>query len=163
MTLTLAPLPPERRAEAAHLTLAPDQDPFIGDVAVLLAESSETVDMHAFWADDTLVGVFKIDRAYPETYRFAAPGELGLRGFMVGKQVRGPGYARAALAALPGYLAATYDAAVVLLTVNCRNPVALRAGTSGGWTDTGALYHGGAAGPQRILRLALPHDTGPTA
>jgi hypothetical protein len=47
----------------------------------------------------------------------------------------------------------------IVLTVNVRNPVAIRTYRRGGFAEShaaaGALYHGGAAGPQHVLELWL--------
>ncbi|MCB2137101.1 MAG: GNAT family N-acetyltransferase [Rhodobacteraceae bacterium] len=153
----LAPLPRTRCGEVLHLELGEGQQDFVHPIADMVREDRPGVDFHVIRAGTQAVGFFKTDIGYADRHGFARPGEPGLRGMLIGAQYQGRGYGKAAMAALPGYLARflpKHDA--VLLTVNCRNPTALRVYLSGGWLDTGATYEGGNSGPQHILRLSLP-------
>ncbi|WP_284165516.1 GNAT family N-acetyltransferase [Frigidibacter sp. SD6-1] len=154
--ITLSPLPADRLSDAAHLEVPPDQQQFVGTLDKLLGDLSSDVGLHAIRADGRVIGLFKTDLAYAERHAFAHPAEPGLRGMLIGGQYQGLGYGKAAMAALPAYLRKALPAAAsIALTVNCRNPAARHIYLAGGWVDTGEIYHGGAAGPQHILRLPL--------
>ena len=43
----------------------------------------------------------------------------------------------------------------IVLSVNVRNPVAIRTYARAGFADTGELYLGGTAGPQHVFELWL--------
>lgn len=152
----LAPLPHRDAAQVAHLHLPADQQSFVGHIRAMTDEQTPLIDFHAIWEDTTAVGFFKIDRGYAQSYDFAHANEPGLRGLLIGGQFQGRGLGRAFTAALPGYLRHQYpNTPSVVLTVNCKNKRAHHTYVSGGWTDTGTLYHGGPSGPQHILRLLL--------
>lgn len=152
--VTLGPLPRDRTDLVMHLTLPEDQQVFGGDIRETAADTDPEVDFHVIRAGGDIVGFFKIERAYGARYDFAPEGALGLRMLQVDTGAQGLGIGSAAFAALPGYLATQYPGRdECWLTVNCRNPRARHVYLKGGWEDTGALYHGGAAGPQHIMRL----------
>ncbi|MEW2911311.1 GNAT family N-acetyltransferase [Leisingera sp. JC11] len=141
----------------AHIRVQPDQVRFSGTVAQAFEEDEEGVDFHAVLSSGDVVGFFKIDRLYHETYEFARPDELGLRAFMIDRNEQGKGYATAAVSALAAYLPSRYpDRLAAVLTVNLQNPAAVRCYLKGGFQDTGDLYPHGIAGPQHILRMDLP-------
>ncbi|MCB2110114.1 MAG: GNAT family N-acetyltransferase [Defluviimonas sp.] len=154
--ITIAPLPRDRTEEVLHLELGPGQGAFVHPIADMVTEATPGVAFHVIRDGDLAVGFFKTDCGYCERHDFAPKGAPGLRGFLIGFQYQGRGYGRAAMRALPAYLRRLLpDAEAVYLTVNCANPVARHAYVSGGWEDTGTLYHGGSSGPQAVLRLAL--------
>ncbi|KAA9010197.1 N-acetyltransferase [Histidinibacterium aquaticum] len=154
--VTLAPLPRSETHRVLHLRLPEDQKVFGGDIAETAADPDPETDFHVIEASGAVVGFFKIERPYGTRYDFAPAGALGLRMLQIDAGAQGFGYGRAAFAALPGYLRERYpDRSECWLTVNCRNPRAGHVYLSGGWEDTGELYHGGPAGPQHIMRLSL--------
>jgi GNAT superfamily N-acetyltransferase len=78
-----------------------------------------------------------------------------LRAFYIDRDRQGRGYGRAAARLLPALAREVVPAARWLyLTVNEKNPAAVRAYTAGGFADVGR-YLGGSHGPQRIMRAAV--------
>ena len=155
--IAIAPLPADQTQDVLHLELQAWQQGFVHPISQMVQEINADVDFHIIRKHDQVVGFFKTDRAYDQAHEFAKTGELGLRGFLIGAQFQKQGIGRATMAALPRYLRKIYpDQPTVVLTVNCKNPAALRAYLGGGFRDEGEIYHGGNAGAQHILRLALP-------
>ena len=139
-----------------HIRLPADQQVFGGDIAVESADTDPETDFHVLRHEGQIVGFFKIERPYGARYDFAPNGALGLRMLQIDASVQGKGLGNALFAALPAYLAREYpSASECWLTVNCRNTRARHVYLTAGWEETGALYHGGGAGPQHILRLDL--------
>ena len=161
MRVTLAPLTPDRRAAACALAVAPEQVVFSGHAADFIDSPDPQMDSHVILADGAVVGFFRIDLNYAPRHDFAKPGDLGLRSVIVDRAHQGRGIGSAMIRALPAYLADRYPGATDLyLTVNLRNPGARKSYLNGGFTDTGAHYLGGDAGPQHIMHMPLPG--GPT-
>jgi RimJ/RimL family protein N-acetyltransferase len=116
-------------------------------------DSSEPV---AILDDGVPVGFFVLDRDPVFGQVADAPDTLGVRAFFVDRRHQGRGVGTAALRALAPFVAARHpDVRHLALTVNVRNPVAVRAYKRAGFEDTGRLDHSGAHGPQHVLRLAL--------
>lgn len=156
MRVTLAPLTPDLADAACALQVAPEQVVFSGQPVDFITTPAPQMDPHVILADDRLVGFFRIDRDYAPRHDFAKAGDLGLRSVIVDRAHQGRGIGSAMVRALPAYLATHYPAATELwLTVNLRNPGARKSYLNGGFTDTGAQYLGGDAGPQHIMHLAL--------
>ena len=154
--VTLAPLTPDLHDAVCALRVAPEQVVFSGQPMDFLSPPDPAMDAHVILADGGVVGFFRIDRDYATVHDFAKAGDLGLRSVIVDRAHQGRGTGSAMIRALPAYLAARYPAATDLwLTVNLRNPGARKSYLNGGFTDTGAQYLGGDAGPQHIMYLAL--------
>lgn len=154
--ITLAPVRPEDQPRVAHIATAPEQEVFAGTVAEAFAEDPARFDLHLIAEAGTPVGLFKIDRDYAQTMPIAAPGALGLRAFMIDRAHQGRGIATQAVRALGPYLRGQYpNHTTVDLTVNHRNGVARACYLNGGFTDTGADWPHGKAGPQDLLRLVF--------
>lgn len=155
--ICLAGLPRADVGQVPHLRLGPGQDKFVAEIADMTRDTEPTIEFHAIHAADEAVGFFKIDLDFASGHDFVLPGSVGLRGFLIGAQYQGMGYGRAALAALPAYLARTYPRiGQVTLSVNTSNTHACRGYLAHGWRDTGRLYLGGRSGPQHIFTLDLP-------
>lgn len=154
--IALTPLPRESADEVLHFTLPPEQEQFAGPIAELVADDDPNRDFHVLRVDGAAVGFFKVERGYGRSHDFAPEEALGLRMLLIDQARQGAGLGKALFALLPGYLRTRYPGSeAIWLTVNCRNPRARHVYLSGGWTDTGALYHGGGLGPQHIMRLDL--------
>ena len=154
--IVLEPLPKEDRARVLHLELGEDQRDFVGEIADMVERDEPDSDFHILSVAGEVVGFFKVDHAYPRDYDFAREGELGIRGVLIDRRCQGQGIGAAAMAALPGYVAARYPQATgVVLTVNCNNPAAQKIYERAGFQREEALYLGGRAGPQFILRHPL--------
>lgn len=151
--LQVRPYAPDDQPAVLSLSVHKDQLPFVGRTEDLIAASSTTRHPYVLEMGDTLVGFFHIDTAYADNYEFADSGDYGLRAFLVDQRHQGQGFGRQAMARLPHLMQTHYpDAKRLVLTVNCKNPTAYHLYCRYGFEDDGELYHGGAAGPQHILR-----------
>jgi RimJ/RimL family protein N-acetyltransferase len=154
----LAPVGPELRERLLALAPRPEQERFAGRLTETLpaAEADAEREPVAILEGDEPVGFFVLHRG-------PAAGELAperrdvlLRAFLVDAAAQGRGIATRALAALPDFVAERQPGVRrIVLSVNVRNPVAIRTYAKAGFADSGAFYHGGAAGPQHVFELWL--------
>jgi RimJ/RimL family protein N-acetyltransferase len=157
--VTLTPIGRDDFDRVAGIRVAPEQERFSGTVAEAFASDETGIDFHAILLAGRAVGFFKIDRNYSQRHDFPKPGELGLRAFMIDRNIQGRGIATAAVAALAPYLNTHYPLnESIVLTVNMVNPGAVKCYLKGGFHDTGEVNPQGDAGPQHILRLNLSTD-----
>lgn len=153
--LQLRKMTPDDQHPVSRLSVRPDQIPFVGTIDELLSAPAHR-QPYLICCDDRVVGFFHIDADYANEYEFAAARDVGLRAFFIAEAEQGNGFGRRAIEQLQSLISRDYpQAAAVVLTVNTRNPAAYHIYTQHGFRDTGALYHGGAAGPQHILRMAV--------
>lgn len=158
MALILERLTRDQFELATSLSVAPEQLEFTGTVADALAGVDGTRHPHGIWLDRSLVGFFIVDTRFDLAFDFSEVGSLGIRTFLIDGQRQGQGLGKAAVKALRPYLTGAYPASdMIWLTVNCKNLTAYRCYERGGFTDTGDLYLGGAAGPQHVMHQALTH------
>ncbi|WP_028670441.1 GNAT family N-acetyltransferase [Saccharospirillum impatiens] len=156
MGVTLRRLGRDECQLAAGLTVAPEQRVYTGTVTEALAGMGEFRHPHGVFLDETMVGFFIVDSAFAVEFDFCDANDLGIRTFLIDSQHQGLGLGKAATVALRPFLVTAFPGvSAVWLTVNCRNPGAYRCYEQGGFSDTGALYEGGSAGPQHVMRLAL--------
>lgn len=102
--------------------------------------------------NDQVIGCFKIDIAYAESYGFCIEGSIGLRTFLIDAKQQGRGFGTLAVKALFPYLKENYaNYPRIYLTVNCKNPAAYTCYQKAGFHEAGEHYLGGAAGPQHIM------------
>jgi RimJ/RimL family protein N-acetyltransferase len=158
MDVCLAPAGPELRARLLALAPRPEQERFSGRLTETLpaAEADPEREPVAILEGDEPVGFFVLHRG-------PAAGELAperrdvlLRAFLVDAAAQGRGIATRALEALPGFVAERLPGVRrIVLSVNVRNPVAIRTYQRAGFADSGALYGGGSAGPQHVFELWL--------
>lgn len=158
MTVTLAVVAEALAPAVLRLRPLPEQVRFSGlpvdTLPVALAEPEH--EPVAVLDDGVPVGFMVLDRnrVFAEVAR--APDTLGVRAFFVDRDHQGEGVGTAALRALPAFVAERYpDVRHLALTVNVRNPVAVRAYARAGFRDTGRLDHSGDHGPQHVLMLEL--------
>ena len=138
------------------LTVAKEQIKYVGIISENMAVAPPSSHFHVIADNETLVGFFNLDTVYGFSYPFAQKGELGLRAFLIDSSQQGRGLGKAAVKALKNYLNSYYPQyPSICLTVNCKNPSAYHCYLSGGFEDTGELYHGGLAGPQHVMRMKL--------
>ncbi|KKA45890.1 GNAT family N-acetyltransferase [Salinivibrio sp. KP-1] len=157
--ISVAPLTDADIDGVRHVSLHDQQVKFAGTADEFLTETSETIHRHVIKRAGKIVGFFKLDTDYASQYDFCPPKMLGLRMFVVDARYQGQGLGTGAVKALLKYLPVDYrDFDWVYLTVNCRNPAAKACYQKGGFTDTGELYWGGAAGPQHIMYAAIDAD-----
>jgi ribosomal protein S18 acetylase RimI-like enzyme len=157
--IRVLPVDETLRAAVLALDVHPEQRPFVGytrdslaDVAV--CPGSEAL---ALVHGDAVVGYVRIDRQASKLADHPlAEGAVALRSLIIDASRQGQGLGRAALEAIHAYVAGRHpDRERILLTVNVRNEVAVRAYQRAGYRDSGGLYHGGPAGPQYVLWYPL--------
>ncbi|MDE2154775.1 MAG: GNAT family N-acetyltransferase [Xanthomonadaceae bacterium] len=141
------------------LRIRPQQRGYVGAIADLLADAASCPGCEpvAILHGDTPVGYCRIDANARSVAGcdFGVPA-LGLRAFFIDAAWQGRGVGTQALAALIVDLAKRYrHARLLVLTVDSGNHSALRLYQRAGFVDSGALYHGGRSGPQRLLRRDL--------
>jgi RimJ/RimL family protein N-acetyltransferase len=149
---------PELRAAVLRLAPHADQERFAGrpDEALAAAEADPGRRPVAILEASAPVGLFALHHGPGAGELLAGEADLLLRGFFVDAAAQGRGVASRALAALPAFVRANMPAVRrIVLSVNVRNPAAIRVYTRAGFTDTGAIYLGGSQGPQHVLALAL--------
>ncbi|GAB6261270.1 GNAT family N-acetyltransferase [Photobacterium sp. 53610] len=147
---------PAHLEQVAVLSVEETQVKFVGTMNEILVIIDNIVHPHVILDGETVVGFFLIDTRYGQCYDFSETDALGLRAFFIDQHHQGKGYGKAAVASLKPFLKSAYPEALQLfLTVNCKNPAARYCYEQGGFTDTGDLYLGGAAGPQHIMQMAL--------
>lgn len=154
--ITLRRLTPADWDTARTLSVAEEQREFVGTLDEILEAAEPSHHFHFIERDNSPVGFFNLDTGYGDSFDFAEPGELGLRSFLIDSRFQGQGLGKTTAQALAPYLRRNYrQHPAVVLTVNLRNPGAYQLYRLAGFEDNGELYHGGAAGPQHILRLKL--------
>jgi len=156
VTVADAPL---RRAMAG-LRVAPAQRHRVGAIADLLADVVQCpgCEPMAIMLGGTPVGYARLDpTARSVAVSDLGPSARGLRSFFIDARWQGRGLGSCALALLLADVAARHpDTRQLALTVDDDNAVALRLYHRAGFVDSGARYHGGPAGSQRLLTRTLP-------
>ena len=158
MDVSLHPVGSDLRDRVLALGPHPEQVRFAGHPAETLpeAESDPQRQPVAILADGEPVGFCVLHRGPAPGGLAPTPRDVLLRGFFVDAAAQGRGIATRALTGLPRFVADHAPGARrIVLTVNTRNPAAIRAYRKAGFLDRGELFHGGAHGPQHILELAL--------
>lgn len=139
-----------------RLAMKEEQNRYVSPIKKMLDKLEPGEECHLLEVDKEIVGFFIIDGNYWQKYEFSERGEIGLLGYFVDAKHQGKGLGKAGVKALKGYLESSYPTAkAVVLTVNCKNPRAIRSYLTGGFEDTGQKYYGGRAGPQYIMRMRL--------
>lgn len=139
-----------------QLKVNDNQVRYVGVISDLWDSLEKTMHSHVILSNEALIGFFIVDTAYSANHDFANENELGLRSFFIDARKQNLGFGRLAVQGLRPYLESAYGSySSLALSVNCQNPNAYKAYIKGGFLDTGHLYHGGQAGPQHILRMAL--------
>jgi RimJ/RimL family protein N-acetyltransferase len=154
----LAPAAPDLRDRLLALAARPEQERFTGRLAETLpaAEADPDREPVAILEDGEPVGFFVLHRGPGAGPLAQQPRDVLLRAFLVDAAAQGRGIATRALASLPDFVAARLPGVRrIVLTVNVENPVAIRTYKRAGFADSGALYRGGAAGPQHVFELWL--------
>ncbi len=147
---------PHHLEQVTTLEVAEDQLKYVGTLEEILVNVSDACHPHVVIANNEIVGFFLLDIEYPENYDFCAVNSVGLRAFLISNKYQGKGYGKGATLALRPYLKANIPKyQYIYLTVNCKNVAAYRCYLSANFEDTKALYLGGAAGPQHIMRLKI--------
>ena len=138
--------------EVRSIAVHDDQVKFVGTAKEFLADKNGATHLHVIKHNGQVVGCFKIDLAYAESYDFCTEGSIGLRAFLIDAKQQGRGLGILAVKALLPYLKENYaNYPRIYLTVNCKNPAALACYQKAGFHEAGEYYLGGAAGPQHIM------------
>ncbi len=154
--LTLQPISQSDYARVQHISVAPEQVVYAGTVAMAFEHPEAGVDFHIIIQDAQVVGFFKIDHKFPQTYDFAQPNDLGLRALMIDINAQNCGIGTQALRQMPDYLRHHYPRAYQLVFMVClRNHPAMRCYLNAGCRNTGDIQTGGIAGPQTVMRMDL--------
>jgi RimJ/RimL family protein N-acetyltransferase len=158
MDVRLAPVGPELRDRLLTLAPRPDQERFAGRLTETLpaAEADPEREPVAILEDGEPVGFFVLHRGPGAGVLAPERRDVLLRAFLVDAAAQGRGIATRALAALPDFVAEHLPGSRrIVLSVNTRNPIAIRTYRRAGFADSGALYHGGMSGPQHVFELWL--------
>jgi RimJ/RimL family protein N-acetyltransferase len=158
MDVRLAPVGPELRDGLLALAPRPEQERFSGRLTETLpaAEADPEREPVAILEGDEPVGFFVLHRGPSAGELAPERRDVLLRAFLVDAAAQGRGIATRALAALPDFVSERLPGVRrIVLSVNVGNPVAIRTYQRAGFADSGALYRGGAAGPQHVFELWL--------
>jgi RimJ/RimL family protein N-acetyltransferase len=110
-----------------------------------------------------VVGFFVLCWGEQISHFASGPNIVGVLNFMIDAREQGKGYGTETFAALNDYLLQNHPEFTELnLTVDTANPRAYRAYLRAGFEDSGALYHGGAFGPQHVLSLPIVASKNPS-
>lgn len=153
--LRVAPVTPQQADAVRALRVAPDQQPFIGDIGFNLDDALRDANSEAMaiLVGATPVGFYRLDFA-PTIVARRSIGQaaVGLRAFFLDLDWQGRGLGTRAVQACCDDLRARHPGRRLLaLNVNCRNVAAVNAYRKAGFVDTGELYLGGSAGPQHLM------------
>src|ERR671933_475105 len=144
MEVRLAAVSPDLRGTLLGLAPRPEQERFAGRLAEMLpaAEADPDREPVAILADGEPVGFFVLHRGPAAGVLAPEPRDVLLRAFLVDAAAQGRGIATRALAALPDFVADHLPGARrIVLSVNVRNPVAIRTYKRAGFADSGDLFH----------------------
>lgn len=147
---------PKHFDDVRKLKVNPDQIPFVGTTKEIIEKINDQVIGNVIYENNILVGCFLLDKSYSRDYDFAPKGALGLRAYLVDHKQQGKGIGTRAVQVIPSFVASHYpEFSSIFLTVNCKNPTAKKCYESGGFIETESLYHGGAAGPQYVMKFVF--------
>ncbi len=133
------------------LAVTSDQLQFVDPMPLTLKTTALKRDNFVIEFDSGIVGFFQIDTRVPD---YIKQPLLELCQVVIDHNHQGRGIGRRFIESLPELLRREYpDAPGVVLTVNCRNEMAHRVYTAGGFHDTGEIYEGGPSGPQHIMTM----------
>lgn len=143
------------------LGVAPDQAAFVSsDLCAYVDEwkSDDSFQCFHIVLQGQPVGFFALDFSLERhrDYVSEPSGACVLRGFFVDQRYQGKGYSTACLRIMPAALHSMYpNLKFVYLTVNFKNPLAIKTYTKGGFETLAAPYLGGRAGPQHVMKRKI--------
>jgi ribosomal protein S18 acetylase RimI-like enzyme len=151
----VSPVTADMYAAIAALRVKPGQDAYAGDPALGLrmALDDPLGEAMAVLDGDTVIGFYRLDFSPNAVIGrgTGAPG-VGLRAFVIDAAHQGRGIgARAALALCADIARRHPQRRLVLLLVHCRNTAGVATYRRAGFVDSGQLFAGGNAGPQRLM------------
>lgn len=150
--LILRRMTKDDREQVAGLAVGRDQLQFVEPMPATLETTALHRDNFVVVTGNMIVGFFQIDTEAPAYIRQPM---LELCQVVIDRKHQGRGFGRGVILRLPAFLKQQYpDACGVVLTVNCRNKLAHRVYSAGGFHDTSEIYTGGPSGPQHIMTLS---------
>ena len=139
-----------------EFTIPEQQQQFVYSFSEIFEQRTPEHDIYVINEGKQLLGFFMLDKAYAKQYTFAKAKELGFRNLVIDEKHQRKGYAKQAFQRLFIYLYGAYpDYNSLCLTVNKKNTAAYNLYNDVGFTDTEKTFHGGDAGPQRIMRKPI--------
>jgi len=157
--LTIAKLESSDIESVKRIELADEQIKFAVTAEQFLQDNSTSMHRHVIKLNDNVIGFFKLDVNYSNTYDFCPNSALGLRTFVIDNRRQGQGLGTKAVKALTAYVKAHYTHySEIYLTVNCQNPAAQGCYLKAGFEALEALYLGGSAGAQYIMRKSVSNS-----
>ena len=107
--------------------------------------------------DRRVIGFYRLDYAPTIISRVPIdPATVGLRAFMIDIGWQGRGFGGRAIRACCEDLRLRHpERRLLALNVDCSNIAAIRSYRMAGFVDSGELYRGGKAGPQRLMLRAI--------
>lgn len=153
--LRVAPVTPELAPAVRALRVGTDQYVFVGDIAFNLVDAGRNPDSDAMaiLLGDTVIGFYRLDYAPTVVaWKPICSASVGLRALSIDRRWQGRGLGTRAIAVACEDLQRRHpERRLLALNVDCSNVVAISAYRNAGFVDTGELYFGGRAGPQRLL------------
>ncbi len=144
------------KEKVLKLKIKDDQHAFVSPIENIITKKKPNDDFHLILYDYEISGFFIIDRDYYKKYNFSNENEIGLLGYFIDKNFQGKGIGKNACLKLKEYLSRIYPLKQkVVLTVNAKNPSAIKTYLAGGFIDTKEFYYGGRSGPQHIFKMKL--------
>jgi RimJ/RimL family protein N-acetyltransferase len=123
-----------------QLEIKEEQPGYVSPIEQILARGEPSRDDHLLEMGGEMIGFFIIDHAYPQTYAFAQPGDMGLLAYVVDAKQQGKGVGTAGVKALSADLQDQYPTArAVVLTVHGNNVLVIQSDVQGGVEDTQQL------------------------
>jgi RimJ/RimL family protein N-acetyltransferase len=158
VSLRVEPVNESTRDAVLALEVLPEQIPLSGlpSETLPLAESDPCRIPMAVLESNRVIGFFALCWGEQVAHCASRANTIGFRSYLIDASEQGKGYGTAVFSVLREYLLEHHPECTELnLTVNTKNPRAYRAYLRAGFKDFGKLYHGGAFGPQHVLRLPL--------
>lgn len=157
------PVTPALAASVRGLQVAPGQHDYVGDPAFNLDDAlrDPRSEAMAVLAGDDVIGFYRLDLAANAVaghgFEVAA---MGVRAFLIDACRQGLGHGTSAARVMCDDVRVRHPRTQLLvLTVNCRNLIAIAAYRKAGFIDSGEVFPGGRAGPQHLMLCDL-HATG---
>ncbi len=145
----------------SKLRVRPDQISYVCDNVEEFVRSwqgDDHIDCYLVGVANDIVGFFAVDFSHERhrSYTTEIDHFCVFRCFFIDERFQGQGYAAVALSKLGDLLAEQYrDLRKIVLTVNCKNKIAIKSYDKAGFKKLTALYLGGSAGPQYVMIKSL--------
>lgn len=159
MSISIAALTPNQKQQLLQIELTQEQIKYTATATAFLQSAGLHQHLYSINRGPNLLGYFMLDTDFAANFDLDKANVIGLRSFAIDRRFQGQGIGTAATEAIVQYVCQHYPQfAELVLTVNLKNIGAQRCYSKAGFTDTGALYLGGQAGPQAIYSIRLGKD-----